>query len=83
MPRERFLEKMSNSRCQEVIRGDAGLLQNRPECSFGHVAWVVGHRCVSIRSGVEPDLMASSGLTIEFESERLQLPSDLAVSESC
>jgi hypothetical protein len=83
MPREQFLGKMSNSRCQEVIRGDASLFQNRPKGSFGHVAWMIGYGCVSIRSRVEPDLMASSRLTVEFESEGFQLPSDLAVSESC
>src|SRR5450759_1924030 len=72
-----------HSRPQEVVRLDSRLPQYCPERSFRHVAWMIRHRCITIRAGIEPDFMATRGLTVEFEAAQLQLPNDLSVPESC
>lgn len=38
---------------------------------------------VSIRPAVEPDFIAASGLPVESETERFQLPNNFSVPESC
>jgi hypothetical protein len=52
------------------------------ECSLGHVARVVRHGGVSVRSWVEPDLVTSGSVAIKSETAHLQLPNDLAIPES-
>jgi hypothetical protein len=44
---------------------------------------MIRHRCIAIRAGIEPDFMATRGLTVELEAAQLQLPNDLFVPESC
>ena len=39
--------------------------------------------CISVRTGVIPDLVTSGGLTIELESAGVELPDDLAIAEAC
>jgi hypothetical protein len=58
----------------------AGLFQNRPKCSFGHVSRVVGNRCVRVGSGVEPDFVTAGGLAIKLEAARLRLVSLRTIS---
>src|ERR1039458_8984779 len=73
----------SRSLPQEVVRLDSRLPQYGPERSFRHVGWMIRHRGIAIRAGIEPDFMATRGLTVELEAAQLQLPNDLFLPESC
>ena len=76
------LEITLGSSLQEYFWIDFCLLQNRWKRSFGHIARVIGYGSVPIRMGVEPNLVTSGSLTIEFEAAFLELPYDLPVAES-
>jgi hypothetical protein len=73
-----FLPSIRN----EDVRIYASLFQNRPECSFGHFARVVGNRCVTIRWALEPDFVTAGGLAIKLEAARLQLTNYFPIAES-
>ena len=45
-------------------------LEDGPECSLRHVAWMIWDRCIAIRHRIEPDLMAPGGLTVKFKAAR-------------
>ena len=42
---------------------------------------MVGDRCISVHTGVIPDLVTPGGLTIKLESAGLALANDLAITE--
>ena len=53
---------------QEVVKFDAGLTKDRAQRTFRHVARMIRNRGVSIRIGIEPDLVRARGLSIEREA---------------
>jgi len=53
---------------QKYFRVDIGLLEDCAQSAFGHVTGVVGNGGVTVACRVEPDFLAASGLTVEFEA---------------
>lgn len=43
---------------------------------------MIWHGCISIAARMEPDLVASSGLSVKLKATRLQLVNDLSISKS-
>ena len=67
---------------EKYLGCDSGLLEDRAECSLGHVPGVIRNRGVAAGCGVEPDLVRTAGLPIELKSEFFQALYDLPVSEA-
>ena len=55
----------------------AACLKNGWERALPHVAGVVRQRRVVVRIRIEPDLMATCGVTIKHEATRFQLSRDV------
>ncbi len=72
---------IGHSCLQEFINGDIGFAQDGPQRSFRHITGVVWKRDFAARYGVPPDFMATWTGAIKCESERAELPSDLAIFE--
>lgn len=67
---------------EKLLRGDVCLFQDRAECAFRDIAWMIGQRGVSVLFRVELDLVASGRLTIELESKTLQSTNDIPIAEA-
>lgn len=59
------------------------LRENGAEGSLRDVAGVVGDRCVSLGSGVVPNLMASGRLPIKVKPEVPQPSDDITIAVAC
>ena len=57
---------------QEGFGIDTGLLEDSAQCGLRHIAGVVGDSSIAIQGRIEPDLVRTGGLTVEFEAERLE-----------
>ena len=70
------------SRFEKSLRVDASLLQNRTQRSLGHVTRMIRDGGIPIRTRMEPDLVASSSLTVEREAKCPKLPCDLPIPKA-
>jgi len=70
------------SSVQEVVGGDAGLIEDGAEGAFGEVAGVIGDRRVAVGLRVEPDFVAPGSLTIKAETEEFETACNFAITES-
>jgi hypothetical protein len=61
-----------------LIRSYARLFQDGAQRAFGHVARMIGNGGVATCAGIELDLVAAGGLTVELKPERFESWNDLA-----
>ena len=66
---------------QKLLCGDPCLPKDSFQGALRHITWMVGDGGITIRRRVEPDLMATSGLTVKLKPQHLQLLDDLPVLE--
>ena len=64
---------------QEGIPVDLRLFEDGSHRAFGHVTGVVWYGRVSVRTWIEPDLVAPCRLAIKYEPAGLQLSGDVTV----
>lgn len=67
---------------EEFVNLDLGFPEYGPESSLGHVATVMGKGDFSTRHPVPPNLVAARSGPVKVESERVELPSHLAIHEA-
>ena len=60
---------------QELLWGNAGLLQDRAKGAFRHIAGMIGDGCVFKRGRVSPDFMRASTLPVKLKAEQFK-PAD-------
>jgi hypothetical protein len=61
---------------------ETGLLENGSRHGLQHIARVVGDSDIAIQGRIEPDIVRTGGLTVEFEAERLEPSDNVAIAES-
>lgn len=66
---------------QEIVRRDAGLLEDGPQGAFRHIAGMIGNRGVPVGLLVVPDLMTADGLAIKGKAECFEPLGYLPVTE--
>ena len=76
----RFVSQIALFLRQKLLRINLGLLQNRPQRAFRHVAGVIRDSCVTASLRVMPDFVAARRLSAENEAEPLQFPDDLPIA---
>src|SRR5882762_1795079 len=69
-------------RVQHILNRCNGILENGAQRAFGHVTGIVRNRGVSVQVRVEPDLMRTGRLAMEFHAERLQSLDEVPVAEA-
>ena len=68
---------------QKLIRRNTGLLEDRPKCAFRHITRMIWNGGVSVGLCVVPDLVTTSGLTVEVKAKLLEILNYLPVTETC
>ena len=76
------MEKAGSIILQEVLGFDSSLAENGAKRALGHIAGMIGDCGVTMRGGIDPDLVRSGSLSGEREAGSLQSPHDLPVSEA-
>lgn len=71
----------ASSGSQELVNIDICLLEDCPQCSFGHISRVIWNCGVSVCCGVKPDFVTTCSLPVELEPEISQLSYNLPMTE--